>query len=74
MENKKVVVIGTVGVVGAGLVTTALAIGISHIKKKNSEIRNTEALLCCADELPVVNSLPQLSPEYLTLLATSKKR
>jgi hypothetical protein len=70
MDNKTGVVI--VGTVGVSLIGTALA--VSHMKKKNLEKQNAEMFVCCANELPVVNEIPQLSPEYMALSATSKKK
>jgi hypothetical protein len=71
MDNRetKLVVIGAVGV---GVSALGIAVAVNRMHKKSAEIQNAEALLCCADELPVVNELPQLSPEYLTLASQKK--
>jgi hypothetical protein len=73
MDNRgtKLMVIGAAGVSFSAL---GIAVALNRMNKKNIERQSSEALLCCADELPVVNDLPQLSPEYLTLSATSKKK
>jgi hypothetical protein len=63
MNSKTGVVV--VGAVSVSLLGTALA--VSHMKKKKLEQQNADMFVGCANELPVVNDLPQLSPEYLTL-------
>lgn len=68
-KGTKLVVVGAAGV---GFGALGIAVVVNRINKKSIKEQNAEALLCCADELPVVNELPQLSPEYITLASQKK--